>query len=80
MLKNRSSPTQDTRHDLEVAFPGSSIWTYRVLNGLVTASDAAMWLAKIYGVVVFFALVFFAKLMWAVLGSAFRRRGSRRRW
>lgn len=76
MAKSRFSPTEEPRHDWEITFPGSSVWTYRLLSGLVSASDAVFWLAKIYVV----TMLIIAKLSLDIIGYACRRRGLRRRW
>lgn len=80
MSRSRFSRTQDTRHALEVAFPGSSIWTYRILSALISASDAAIWLSKTYLIVAVCTLAFVAKLVMIVVGTAFRGRRTRSGW
>lgn len=61
---------------VEITFPGSSVWTYRLLSGLVSASDAVFWLAKIYVV----TMLIIAKLSLDIIGYACEQTGSRRRW
>jgi hypothetical protein len=80
MPKSRFSPTRDTRHDLEIVFPGSGVWTCRILSGLAAASEAALWLMKIGAVFAFVGVCVLAQFVWAIVGRGFSRGRSRRRW